>query len=106
MPTVTGPNTSVFTLNVNTSDGADTVTVLSAQHPLTIDTGSEANTVTLGGATGAHDDREHVIAEPGGQAVGISFQVELGDACWSRWVGDGRRARQADARCPFDEEGQ
>jgi hypothetical protein len=59
-----------------------------------------------GGATCAHDDRKRVVAEPGGQAVRISLQVELGDGCWSGWVGDGRRTRQADARCPFDEEGQ
>ncbi len=59
-----------------------------------------------GGATCAHNDRERVVAEPGGQTVRISFQVKLGDAWWSSWVGDSRRARQADARCPFDEEGQ
>src|SRR5215211_4205665 len=47
-----------------------------------------------------------MVAEPGGQSVRISFQEQLGDAYWSGWVGDGRGARQPDARCPLEKEGQ
>ncbi len=68
--TVQGPETGISLLAINTGNGNDTVAILSANEPVMIDTGTGANTVTVGGAAngvqGITDDSSVAVTSTSG----------------------------------------
>jgi hypothetical protein len=59
-----------------------------------------------GGGTWAHGDREAVLAEPGGEAIGVAVEPQLRDLDRACPMGCRGAAWERGRVSPFDEEGE